>query len=396
MTDEARAALHLVDEREGEGEPPLAHLGDELDRGLDAPLGRAEDSHDRLDALDDSAGDDDDDDDFAARPAHGAGDDRPSRTDRLALAEVHAEERPARLDRDPTAEVGTLRVVPTVVPPPGQTPRAPGIGDAVPADLAAPELYLNRELTYLNFCWRVLHEAEDARVPLLERLKFVAIVSSNVDEFFQKRIGGLKQQVGANLQSITADGRSPQQQIAECLELITAMERKKLQVLDHLLGELRAAGVWLAPYKELDAAQQAHVREHYLRNIFPLMTPQAMDPAHPFPFVSNLSLNLLVSLHYAGDSEPLLARVKIPIGAGTPRFVRIGTTRVFVDLADIVAHNLDLLFPGMEIEGYSMFRVTRNAITMQDEEEAEDLLELIEYELREPVFSRAVGCRCSA
>jgi polyphosphate kinase len=289
----------------------------------------------------------------------------------------------ARLPRLP-------RVSPTVVPSSGQTPRAPGLNDPAPHDLASPELYLNRELTYLNFCWRVLHEAEDDRIPLLERLKFIAIVSSNVDEFFQKRIGGLKQQVGAHLQSVTADGRTPQQQIDECLELITALERHKLQILDRVLADLRGAGVWLAPFRELDAAQQAYVREHYLRNIFPLMTPQAMDPAHPFPFVSNLSLNLLVSLHYAGDAESLLARIKIPIGAGTPRFVRIGASRVFVDLADVVANNLDLLFPGMEIEGYSMFRVTRNAITLQDEEEAEDLLELIEYELRERKFAPVV------
>lgn len=297
---------------------------------------------------------------------------------------------PAAASLDSVAAPRLPRVAPTVVPPGGQTPRAPGLGEVAPSDLAAPELFLNRELTYLNFCWRVLHEAADDRIPLLERLKFIAIVSSNVDEFFQKRIGGLKQQVGAHLQSVTADGRTPQQQIDECLELITALERHKLQILERVLTELRAAGVWLAPFRELDAAQQAYVREHYLRNIFPLMTPQAMDPAHPFPFVSNLSLNLLVSLHYAGDAESLLARVKIPLGAGTPRFVRIGATRVFVDLADVVANNLDLLFPGMEIEGCSMFRVTRNAITMQDEEEAEDLLELIEYELRERKFAPVV------
>jgi polyphosphate kinase len=325
----------------------------------------------------------------------GIRDSRPSATE-LAEAAETGSTRPevSRVDlhlvdappRDPVLEARIDRIRPPV----GHSPAAPGISDPAPTDLSSPELYLNRELTYLNFCWRVLHEGEDERVPLLERLKFIAIVSANVDEFFQKRIGGLKQQVGANLQSITADGRTPQQQIADCLELISALERRKVQILEKLLGELHVAGVWLAPYRDLDVAQQAHVREYYLRNIFPLMTPQAMDPAHPFPFVSNLSLNLLVSLHYAGDAEPLLARIKIPIGAGTSRFVRIGTSRVFVDLADVVANNLDLLFPGMEIEGCSMFRVTRNAITQQDEEEAEDLLELIEYELRERKFAPVV------
>jgi len=115
-----------------------------------------------------------------------------------------------------------------------------------------------------------------------------------------------------------------------------------------------------------------------------------MDPAHPFPFVSNLSLNLLVSLRYENDAESLLARVKVPVGGGTPRYVRVGTSRTFVDLADVMANNLDLLFPGMEIEACSMFRVTRNAITERDEEEAEDLLELIEIEMRERKFAPVV------
>ncbi len=290
---------------------------------------------------------------------------------------------------DEPRDRATLRAVATLIPA-GRTPPAPGIGDFIPSDLGAPELYLNRELTYLNFCWRVLHEAEDDRTPMLERLKFVSIIAANIDEFFQKRIGGLKQQVGAQLHSITPDGRTPGQQIVDGLELITQLETKKIQILDRLLGELRAIGVWVASCKELDPNQQAWVREHYLRNIFPLVTPQAMDPAHPFPFVSNLSLNLLVSLRYSNDSESLLARVKVPVGGGTSRFVRIGTSRTFVDLADVMANNLDLLFPGMEVEACSMFRVTRNAVTERDEEEADDLLEMIEIELRARRFAPVV------
>jgi polyphosphate kinase len=302
-----------------------------------------------------------------------------------------------RLDRlEPTADAEPpARPSLRVIEPPGRTPAAPGVNELLPADqvpteLGAAELYLNRELTYLNFCWRVLHEAEDDRVPLLERLRFIAIVSSNIDEFFQKRIGGLKQQVGAHLQSVTTDGRTPQQQIAQCLELITALEARKIQILDRVGAELRTAGVWVAPYRELDPKEQAWIREHYLRNIFPLVTPQAMDPAHPFPFVSNLSLNLLVLLRYENDGEQLLARVKVPVSSGTARFVRVGASRTFVDLADVMANNLDLLFPGMEIESCSMFRVTRNAITERDEEEVEDLLEMIEIELRERRFAPVV------
>ena len=272
----------------------------------------------------------------------------------------------------------------------GRTPPAPGIGETAPTDLGAHELYLNRELTYLNFCWRVLQEADDERLPLLERAKFLAIVSSNIDEFFQKRIGGLKQQVGAQVHSVTPDGRTPQQQIYDCLELINGLEKRKIQIHEKVHAELKALGVWIAPFKELAQDQQAWVREYYLRNIFPLVTPQAMDPAHPFPFVSNLSLNLLVSLRYENDQESLLARVKIPVGGGTARYVRVGTSRTFVDLCDVMANNLDLLFPQMEIEACSMFRVTRNAITERDEEEAEDLLEMIEIEMRERKFAPVV------
>ncbi len=277
-----------------------------------------------------------------------------------------------------------------VIDHPGRTPAAPGIGDIAPTDINAPELLLNRELTYLNFCWRVLQEADDPAVPLLERLKFIAIISSNIDEFFQKRLGGLKQQVGAQLHVTSPDGRTPQQQIADCLELINALEKHKAILLEKVITEMRSVGVWVAPYKELDPKEQVWAREHYVRNIFPLVTPQAMDPAHPFPFVSNLSLNLLVSLRYENDVEGLLARVKVPVGGGTSRFLRIGTSRTFVDLADVIANNLDLLFPGMDVEACSMFRVSRNAITERDEEEAEDLLEMIEAELRDRKFAPVV------
>lgn len=276
----------------------------------------------------------------------------------------------------------SLRAPITTAPQPG--------AEGTPQDLFAPCLYLNRELTYLGFCARVLHEAEDDRVPLLERLKFIAIVATNLDEFFQKRIGGLKQQIGAQVHSVTADGRSPAQQVADCIAAITLLEAKRAAILENVLAELRAVDVALVSYRELDATQQQWVREYYVRNIFPLVTPQAMDPAHPFPFVSNLSLNLLITLHYPKDPDALLARVKVPVGGSVPRFVRVGTARIFVDLAEVMANNLDLLFPEMEIESCSLFRVTRNAITDADEEEAEDLLETIEVELRKRKFAPVV------
>jgi polyphosphate kinase len=158
-----------------------------------------------------------------------------------------------------------------------------------------------------------------------------------------------------------------------------------------VLAELKKHGVWLASWKELEPAQHVSLRDYYLQNIFPLVTPQSMDPAHPFPFVSNLSLNLLVTLRYPEDDEAMLARVKVPVGNGIPRFLRVpGEGFTFVPIEEVVAANLDLLFPGMAIDGHSMFRVTRNASTEQDEQEADDLLELIEIELRERRFAPVV------
>lgn len=277
-------------------------------------------------------------------------------------------------------------------PQPRTTPCAPGLPGDIPDpdDINNPALYLNRELTWLNFNWRVLYESDDSRNPLLERIKFLSIFSSNLDEFFMKRIGGLKQQVGAGMHERTVDGMNPRQQISTCYKLVTDMEAQSQSLLDELRTQLREHGIELAEYDRLSDDDQAFVRKYYLENIFPLATPQAMDPAHPFPFVSNLSLNLLVTLHYPRETEPLLARVKVPVGGGIPRLLRVGTRNTFVRLEEVMAHNLDLLFPGMEIESCELFRVTRNANTEMDEDQADDLLAMIETELRERKFAPIV------
>jgi len=257
-------------------------------------------------------------------------------------------------------------------------------------NLRAPELYLNRELTWLEFNRRVLHEAQDSRNPLLERVKFLAITASNLDEFFMKRIGGLKQQVGAGMQDLTVDGRTPQQQIAECYERIRDIERQQWQLFAELLELLKEHDICLKTYGALTADEQQALRDAYYRTVFPLVTPQAMDPAHPFPFVSNLSLNLLVTLRYPKDPEPLMSRVKVPVGTGIARFLRVGEANHFVPLEEVMAHNLDLLFPAMEVDSCELFRVTRNANTERDEEEADDLLAMIESELRDRRFAPIV------
>ena len=249
-------------------------------------------------------------------------------------------------------------------------------------DLGRPEYYLNRELTWLNFNFRVLHEAEDARTPLLERVKFLSIVGSNLDEFFMKRIGGLKQQVEAGITERTVDGRTPFEQIEQCYEVVSHLEVRQREAARTILGQLAAEGIHVVDWDELEAGQRKWLRKHYVRNIYPLVTPQATDPAHPFPFISNLSLNLLVTLRYPKDEHVSRARVKVPVGAGIPRLVQVDGSTVWVPLESVIANNLDLLFPGMEILACEFFRVTRNAIYDVDEDMADDLLELIEAGLR--------------
>jgi polyphosphate kinase len=256
--------------------------------------------------------------------------------------------------------------------------------------LLDPALYLNRELTWLAFDSRVLHEAEDERTPLLERVKFLAITAANLDEFFMKRIGGLKQQVEAGVQKITVDGRTPAQQIQDCLQSVRVLRLRMERLALHLVKLLKAEKIELVHYDQLTKEDQALVRTEYLHSIYPLVTPQSVDPAHPFPFISNLSLNLLVTLRYPGDAELSLARVKVPVGAGARRFLRVGARARFVPLEEVLCHNLDLLFPGMEIVRCELFRVTRNANAEKNEEGADDLLAMIESELQERRFAPIV------
>jgi len=257
-------------------------------------------------------------------------------------------------------------------------------------DLKATELYLNRELTWLNFNKRVLREAEDHANPILERVKFLAIVGSNLDEFFMKRIGGLKQQLGAGVHDLTVDGRSPDQQIRDSVDLVREIQASIRKVYLNLKEELRDHDITISSCTELSAEELAGVRAYYLENIFPLVTPLAMDPAHPFPHISNLSLNLLVTLRTPEETTPMLARVKVPMGNAVSRFIQVGEGHQFVPLEDVMANNLDVLFPEVEILDCEVFRVTRNANTERDEDTADDLLAMIESEVRDRKFAPIV------
>ncbi len=258
-------------------------------------------------------------------------------------------------------------------------------------NLSDPCWYLNRELTWLEFNRRVLHEAEDERTPLLERLKFIAIVSANLDEFFMKRIGGLKQQVGAGLREVSLDGLTPAQQIHECHNAVRLLESRKYALLQQVLELLKEQGIRISKMKELSARERKNLRNHFATNIYPLLTPQSIDPAHPFPFISNLSLNLLLTLNSASGLDMQLARVKVPVGVSTSRFIPVlGKPGHFVRLEELLCSNLDMLFPGMVVVRCDLFRVTRNANTELDEEEADDLVEMIETELKERRFAPIV------
>lgn len=262
-------------------------------------------------------------------------------------------------------------------------------------DLDDPGLYLNRELTWLAFNRRVLAEAENEAIPLLERVKFVSIFDSNLDEFFMKRIGGLKQQVGAGMMTPTIDGRSPQQQLAECREFVCRALDERTAILRRLMALLAAEGISVKSYAELDEDSREAMREEYRESVLPLVTPLAIDEAHPFPFVSNLSVNLLLEVHDPVEADPHLVRIKTPSSSRMPRLMRIGESDHFVRLEEVITGNLDLLFPGAAILSAAEFRVTRNAIVERDEELANDLLEMIEAELRERRFAPVVRLEVS-
>ena len=294
---------------------------------------------------------------------------------------------------------GTVLSVKARVPkkkPGGVSSGAKDVESPPQFDLSDSQWYLNRELTWLEFNKRVLHEAEDERTPLLERLKFIAIVSANLDEFFMKRIGGLKQQIGAGMRELTLDGRTPFQQVIECHAVIREMDVRKEQAFQNVFALLEEKNILIEKYNEITAKEKKHLREYYYANVFPLLTPQSIDPAHPFPFISNLSLNLLVAVRYPRSRQVSLARVKVPVGSGTPRFIRIGKGDHFVRLEDVMMNNLDMLFPGMEILSCELFRVTRNSNTEKDEEDADDLMSMIESELKERKFAPIVRLEIAA
>ena len=256
-----------------------------------------------------------------------------------------------------------------------------------------PVWYLNRELSELAFHQRVLHEATDERNPLLERVRFLAIVTRNLDEFFMKRVGGLKQQIEAGVTGLSPDGRTPREQWEASLETARRMFDAQSACYREVRPLLAEAGIHVVDHEELTAGERESLREYFESDVLPTLTPLTFDPAHPFPFISNLSLSLAVRTRREG-AAPKFSRVKIP--ENRPRLVRIreawtdrGAER-FVPLEQVVAANLDLLFPDVEVLDCATFRVTRNAEVRRNEDVAEGLIEMIEGVLRERRFATVV------
>ncbi|MDQ3523278.1 MAG: polyphosphate kinase 1 [Gemmatimonadota bacterium] len=261
------------------------------------------------------------------------------------------------------------------------------------ADVDHPALYFNRELGWLDFNWRVLHQARDPRVPLLERVRFLAIAASNLDEFFQKRVGGLKRQEVAGVLTLSHDGRHPRDQLRLIRDAVLVMHRA---LSESWSGELRPllrseAGVVVSDYSGLSSTQQAELREFFRDHIYPVLTPLAVDPGHPFPFISNLSLSLAVVLRHPARDTLHFARVKVPTNTG--RWLRVPESPHrfhFVPLEQVIRFNAEELFRGMELVSVHAFRFTRNADVKRDDDEVEDLLAVMSGELRERCFAPGV------
>ncbi|MBN2304901.1 MAG: polyphosphate kinase 1 [Anaerolineae bacterium] len=267
-------------------------------------------------------------------------------------------------------------------------------------NLRAPELYINRELGMLEFNYRVLEEALDPKLPLLERVKFLAIFANNLDEFFMIRVSGLREQVAAGVVETPADGLTPAQQLSAIRKRLIPMFEAQYRCLrDDVLPKLQEHNIFLVTYDELTEDRKEALQLYFESEIFPVLTPLAVDPGRPFPHISNLSLNLAVLLQDEAEHQRF-ARVKVP--QTLPRIIpvheiaskylgkRVGKRQLFVLLEDIIAANLETLFPGMRILESHPFRVTRNADMEIEEDEASDLLETIEAGVRQRRFGRVV------
>ncbi len=258
-----------------------------------------------------------------------------------------------------------------------------------------PQRFTNRELSWLEFGARLLDLAEDEKTPLLERVKFLAIFSEGLDEFFQVRVAGLKDQWDAGLRARSADGLRPSETLRAIGARVSELVARQSHIfVDEIAPELAAAGIRLSDWSSLDSDDRDYLVDVFQRQIFPVLTPLSVDPGHPFPYISNLSLNLIVRVGDPVTGEERVARVKVP--PLLARFVAMPDGERFVSLEQIIAAHLSTLFPDMVIGEHYAFRVTRNADLALEEDEADDLLVAVEMELRRRRFGRAVRLEVAA
>jgi polyphosphate kinase len=251
-----------------------------------------------------------------------------------------------------------------------------------------PERFSSRELSRLEFAARLLDLAEDRRLPVLERCKFVAIFADLIDEFFQVRVVSLEDKVAAGVETPSVDGVRPRQQLAAIRERVTSLvERQDRLVLDVIFPELSSDGIAIVRVADLEDAERKDLAAYFDEHVYPVLTPLAVDPGHPFPMISNLSINIAVTVVDSSNGEERSARVKVP--NSLPRFLPAGPDRWCL-LEDLIMANLGQLFPGMTIGRADLFRVTRNADLMLEEDEADDLLVALEVELRRRRFGEVL------
>ncbi len=251
-----------------------------------------------------------------------------------------------------------------------------------------PERFSSRELSRLEFGARLLDLAADETLPILERFKFVAIFADMVDEFFQVRVVSLEDKVAAGVQTPSIDGVRPKQQLQAIRQrVIELVERQDRLVLDSLIPELSRAGISIVRFSELASEDRVKLESYFAENVYPILTPLAVDPGHPFPMISNLSLNIAVTVKDESSGEVRSARIKVP--SSLPRFIK-ASEGVYVRLEELIIANLSALFPGMSVGRADLFRVTRNADITLEEDEADDLLVALEIELRRRRFGEAL------
>ncbi len=267
--------------------------------------------------------------------------------------------------------------------------------EEVEADLTGPARFFNRELSWLGFNWRVLEEAENTRVPLLERLRFLSISATNLDEFYTVRVAGLRELAHAGNTTPAADGLSPAEQLVLIDENARRLMARQQEVLDTLLPEMEAAGIRVLSRADLDEEDRAFLTDHFLTNVFPVLSPLAIDPAHPFPFLPNEGFALGLQLERREDRRAL--QVLLPVPHQIDRFVALPTEagHRFLPLEEILLENLDRLFPGYKLKGHCAFRVLRDS-DLEVEDEAEDLVREFETALKRRRRGEVVRMKISA